>query len=278
MPADTRSDRTPPAQGTKLILCMKWGSKYGPEYVNRLQRMVARHITPPFQLVCFTDDSRGIDATVRTLPLPELGCPEPERTRGKWRKVALWGARLDGLEGTALFVDLDSVIVGDLDGYFQHGRPDGVILERNWARPLSGLGQTSVFRFPIGAHPEILERFRRDPQGIADRFRYEQHFITDCLRQELSFWPRGWTRHFRIHCLGPAPLRYLRPAQLPAGCRIVTFPGGPNPGDVVEGRWKPDAPAYGGRRAHLRRHLLRGDWGAVRRFAMPVPWIREHWR
>lgn len=77
-----------PEPATKLILCMKWGSKYGPEYVNRLQRMVARHITPPFQLVCLTDDSRGIDPAVRTLPLPELGCPEPERTRGKWRKVA----------------------------------------------------------------------------------------------------------------------------------------------------------------------------------------------
>jgi hypothetical protein len=25
------------------ILCMKWGKKYGPEYVNRLHSMVSRH-------------------------------------------------------------------------------------------------------------------------------------------------------------------------------------------------------------------------------------------
>lgn len=262
----------------KQILCMKWGRKYAADYVNRLQRMVARHITPPFQLVCLTDDTQGIDPAVRTLPLPELGCPEPTHTPGKWRKLALWGADLADLQGPALFIDLDSVIVASLDPYFSHGDPGAVILERNWARPLSGLGQTSVFRFPIGSHPEILERFRRDPQGVADRFRFEQHFVTDSLGEQLQFWPRGWTRHFRLHCLGPVPLRYLRPAQLPPGSRIVTFPGGPNPADVKEGRWKPDAPAYAGRRAHLRRHLAHGDWSALRRFAMPVPWIAEHWQ
>lgn len=268
-----------PAEATepKQILCIKWGTKYGPEYVNRLHRMVARHITPPFSLVCFTDDPTGIDPAIRTLPLPELGCPEPQNTRGKWRKLALWGPSLEGLQGTALFVDLDSVIVGSLDAYFSHGDPDAVILERNWSRPLSGLGQTSVFRFRIGSHPQILERFRRDPQAIADHFRYEQHFVTACLGKELSFWPRGWTRHFRLHCLGPMPLRYLRPARLPAGSRIITFPGGPNPSDVRLGRWNAESPAYAGRRAHLRRLLQERNWRDLRRFVMPVPWIDRHW-
>ncbi len=260
------------------MLCIKWGSKYPAEYVNRLQRMVARHTTPPVQLVCFSDDPSGIDPAVRTLPLPDLGCPEPQRTRGKWRKLALWGAALVDQQGPALFVDLDSVIVASLDPYFSHGPADAVILEHNWARPLSGLGQTSVFRYPVGGRPDILERFRRDPQAIADRFRYEQHFVSHCLGEQLRFWPRGWTRHFRLHCLGPVPLRYLRPARLPAGARIITFPGGPNPADVMAGRWRPDSAAYTGRRGHLARHLPRGDWGALRRFAMPVPWIEEHWR
>lgn len=261
----------------RLILCMKWGTKYGPEYVNRLQRMAERHLGSPFQLVCLTDDPIGIDPVIRTLPLPDLGCEEPRHTRGKWRKVALWGAPLHDLQGTALFVDLDSVIVGALDPYFSHGDPESVVLERNWSRPLSGLGQTSVFRFRIGSHPEILERFRRNPQAIADRFRYEQHFVTDCLGRELRFWPRGWTRHFRLHCLGPIPLRYLRPARLPAGSRIITFPGGPNPSDVRLGKWKADSPAYAGRRAHLWRQLRQGDWGGVRRFVMPVAWLDRYW-
>lgn len=257
---------------------MKWGNKYGPDYVNRLHAMVARNLAPPFELICFTDDASGIDPRIRTLPLPELGCDPPRHTPGQWRKLALWGATLHGLQGIALFIDLDSVIVGDLDAYFNYGDPDAVILERNWARPLSGLGQTSVFRFRIGSHPEILERFRANPQQIADHFRFEQHFVTDCLGSQLKLWPRGWTRHFRLHCLGPFPLHYLRVARLPRGCRIVTFPGGPNPSDVRVGKWRPESPPYGGRRAHLKRGLQQMNWQELRQFVMPVPWIDQHWK
>lgn len=43
------------------MVCVKWGSKYSAEYVNRLARGVQRH-TSSFagrRLVCFTDDSTG---------------------------------------------------------------------------------------------------------------------------------------------------------------------------------------------------------------------------
>ena len=33
------------------IICMKWGTKYGPEYVNRLASMVKRNITIPYRFV-----------------------------------------------------------------------------------------------------------------------------------------------------------------------------------------------------------------------------------
>ena len=107
----------------KQLVCVKWGTMYGPEYVNRLYGMVSRHITPPFRLVCLTDDRTGIRPEVECFDLPELGVPHPQRTMGKWRKQILWGRSVPGLEGVALFVDLDSVIVGPLDDYFEHRRP-----------------------------------------------------------------------------------------------------------------------------------------------------------
>jgi hypothetical protein len=258
---------------------MKWGTKYGPEYVNRLYNMAARNITPPFQLICFTDDSSGLNPAIRALPLPDLGCEPPLPVSGQWQKLALWSADLFGLQGTALFIDLDSIIVGSLDAYFSH-RPDkDVILQRDWARPLLRLGQTSVFRFQIGSHQEILEQFRRDPQGIADRFRWEQDVVTHGLRNQLTFWPRGWTRHFRLDCLGPDPLRFLRPARLPAGSRIITFPGGaPNPPEARLGKWRPESPDYAGRRAHLKQQLRHLRWKKFREFLMPVSWIDKHWQ
>ena len=31
------------------VLCMKWGTPYGPEYVNVLHAMVRRHLQRPFR-------------------------------------------------------------------------------------------------------------------------------------------------------------------------------------------------------------------------------------
>ena len=214
----------------KQLVCVKWGSAYGPEYVNRLYGMVSRHLTPPFRLVCLTDDRNRIRAEVECFDLPELGVPHPQRTVGKWRKQVLWGATVPGLRTgePALFIDLDSVIVGSLDDYFGIGQPGDVYVARNWARPLEKLGQTSVFRFPVGGNAHLLADFRADPQGIADKYQFEQHYVTFAVTGGVKFWPEAWTRHFRLHCMPPFPLCYFMTARLPQGARIVTFPGGPN--------------------------------------------------
>jgi hypothetical protein len=42
------------------IVCMKWGTKYGPEYVNILYNMVKRNITRPFRFICVTESATNI--------------------------------------------------------------------------------------------------------------------------------------------------------------------------------------------------------------------------
>jgi hypothetical protein len=270
----------------KQLVCVKWGTMYGREYVNRLYGMVSRHLAAPFRLVCLTDDREGIRPEVECAELPELGVPHPQRTMGKWRKQVLWGRTVPGLETgqPALFIDLDSVVVGPLDDYFSIGAPQDVYVARNWARPLERLGQTSVFRFPVGGNPQILDRFRADAQGVADRYQFEQHYVTAAVKGGVKFWPEAWTRHFRLHCLPPFPLRYFMSAKLPAGARIVTFPGGPNPDDVVIGRWNKRVPPHRSRWAHLTATFGAGPrvddkrWRHLQRYVVPVDWIAEHWR
>lgn len=267
----------------KQVICVKWGQAYGPDYVNRLYGMLQRHVTGPFRLVCLTDDARGIRPEVHAYDLPELGCEWPKKSMGKWRKLVLWGADLGertGLSGPVLFIDLDSVIVDNIDGYFSHGHPDDVVLARNWAKPMQRLGQTSVFRFPVGRYPHILAQFRADPQGVADRCGFEQHYVTESVPGGIKFWPHLWTRHFRLHCLPPFPLRYFMPARLPKGSRIVTFPGGPNPSDVLVGRWTQQQPAHRGIWAHLKATfdpLVTHRWRHLTRYVRPTPWLTQHW-
>ncbi|MBS1247055.1 MAG: hypothetical protein H6R47_1254 [Proteobacteria bacterium] len=266
----------------KQVLCIKWGKRYGPEYVNRIYAMVKRNITPPFRVICFTDDSTGIREEVLCHGLPELGCERPTNAPGKWPKAALWNKDLFGLEGVALFVDLDVVITGDLDGFFSFGSPDDVVLARNWVKPLERLGQTSIFRFPIGKHHYLLDDFRKDPAGIAGHYQFEQRYVTQCVKGGVKFWPHGWVRHFRMSCLGPWPLRYLRPARLPAGTRVVIFPGKPDPADAMVGRWSEKQP-HRTRWEHLKRintsERVGSTWLThLKRYLLPCPWIAEHWR
>ncbi len=266
----------------KQMICVKWGQKYGPEYANRMYAMARRHITGPFRMVVLTDDATGLRKEIDAFPLPDLGCDHPQHSMGKWRKLVLWGENipaLTGLSGPALFVDLDTVIVRNIDSYFSHGDPDRVYLARNWSKPLQRLGQTSVFRYPVGKNPQILEKFRADPQGIADKVRFEQHHVTASVPGGIQFWPEDWTRHFRLHCLPAFPLRYFMPARLPPKAKIVTFAGGPNPSDVQLGRWEDDQPEFPTRMDHLRGtfHTSR-PWRHLRRFVVPVDWIEQHWK
>ncbi len=270
----------------KQLVCVKWGAAYGPEYVNRLYGMVSRHLAPPFRLVCLTDDRQGIRAEVECFDLPELGVPHPQRTVGKWRKQVLWGASVPGLETgvPALFIDLDSVIVGAIDDYFSIGEPADVYVARNWARPLERLGQTSVFRFPVGGNAHLLADFRADAQGIADKYHFEQHYVTYAVTGGVKFWPEAWTKHFRLHCMPPFPLCYFVTAKLPAGARIVTFPGGPNPDDVMVGRWNGRVSPHPSRWQYLLATFGAGPrvdpsrLRHLRRYVLPVPWIAAAWR
>ncbi|MFX1680545.1 glycosyl transferase [Mitsuaria sp. CC2] len=267
----------------KQVICVKWGTAYGPEYVNRLYGMLRRHITGEFRLVCLTDNAEGLRPEVDAYDLPELGCEWPKKSMGKWRKLVMWSADMGektGLSGPVLFVDLDSVIVDNIDGYFSHGNPEDVILARNWAKPMQRLGQTSVFRFPVGKYPHIIENFRANPQGVADKHGFEQHWVTASVPGGIKFWPHLWTRHFRLHCLPPFPLRYFKPARLPAGARIVTFPGGPNPADVLLGRWNTQDPPHEKPWDHFRAAFAGGvkhRWRHLRSFVLPPPWVAQHW-
>ena len=94
---------------------MKWGTKYGPEYVNRLYHTTKRNITLPFKFICYTDDSNGFESGIEVRPLPEMDIPN-DNDRG-WRKLALFRKDV-GLDGRILFMDLDTVIVGNIDDYF----------------------------------------------------------------------------------------------------------------------------------------------------------------
>lgn len=265
----------------KQIICIKWGAKYGPDYVNRLYAMAARHVTPPFTFTCFTDDPSGLRPEVRHFPMPEFQVTMPVGTPGMWPKSRLWGPKLGDLEGPVLFLDLDLVITGSLDDFFTHGPADGVVAARNPVRPLERMAQTSIFRFPVGKLEPMQKLFASDPQGFADKYRYEQRFLTHNAPGGVTFFPSAWVRHFRQNCQYPFPLNYAFQPRLPRGTRVVIFPGGLKPHEAVAGTYDAAWPHLS-RRQHLAA-LFNGRrresfFGHLRHYLLPTAWVSEYWR
>jgi len=237
----------------RVILCMKWGSKYGPEYVNRLYAMVARNLQGRFRFVCLTDQSAGVRPEVECLPIPDLALPEGIPERG-WKKLTTFEANLHGLQGIALFLDLDVVIVSSIDCFFEH--PGEFLIIHDWKRRWRITGNSSVYRFRLGAHAGLLEEFRTGQAEIRRRFRNEQAFLSDWFHRQgkLGYWPDSWCRSFKYHCVTPWPSNYWCIPVIPDGARILIFHGEVNPPDALAGR-------------RNRRF----------RFVRPAPWISRYW-
>ncbi len=241
------------------VVCMKWGTAYGPDYVNRLHAMVTRHLGRPHRFMCFTDDPAGIDAAVETAPLPPIDIA-PERAMLPWRKIALFNRELADLAGATLFLDLDLVVTGALDPFFDY-EPGRFCIIHNWTQPRRSIGNSSVYRFEVGADAYVLERFHSEPhERWIETYRNSQTFLSDSVH-DMAFWPAAWCVSFKRHLLPPWPLRLQRPAPLPDDARIVVFHGRPNPGDVLAGRWPEPNP--------LKRPF--------KQLRSPA-WLAEHWR
>ncbi|MBI1308594.1 MAG: hypothetical protein GC129_01870 [Proteobacteria bacterium] len=162
---------------------MKWGERYPAEYVNRLWRMVRRQVSGEVQMVCFTDDAKGVVKEVECRPLPAFEGVRADLAVKPWRKLSLWKADLgkDLTGRDALVLDLDVVVVGSLDAFWDF-EPGKFVVWENPTKPGSGGGNTSVFRFKVGSHPEIYDYFMADPVGLyAREFRIEQEFISAVL-------------------------------------------------------------------------------------------------
>lgn len=236
--------------GTVTVVCMKWGTMYGPEYVNRLCRGVARHLTFPHRFVCFTDDTSGLDAGVEVRPIPVVHLSSGQQDM-RWRKLGLFAAPLADIEGPTLFLDLDQVIVGSLDCFFTYPGAVPIIRDIDLFRPnhlrrifrparqafLENVGNSSVFRFTAGAHEHVLTRFVEDPKKAMADFRISQQFQSDALSKadELVFWPKEWCVSFKNGCVPRGLKSYLRDPKLPAEARIIVFAGSPKMSEVLAG-------------------------------------------
>jgi len=247
------------------VICIKWGTLFGPDYVNRLYSGVRRNLSRPVRFFCMTEDSNGIHPDIEVLPLPEESYQEKMNAalavanrQGAMRKTSLFRPGLvPDLEGPFLGFDLDVVITGALDPLLTL-EPGKVAMRHDWTEKRKGrpTGHGSVFRFDPALHGFLYEDLAANPYGEVEAARGSEQRYTShkaMERGQFVYIPDPWVVSFKYDC-NPFPGNYLRVARLPADARVVCFHGHPKMPEAIRGYTK-----------------------SLIRYTKPCDWLHEHW-
>lgn len=226
------------ANSVITILCVRFGNKYGIHYVQRLRNMISRHITVPYELVCFTDDPTPIEG-VRLIVQRNSGY-----IKGWWHKVHMFDPHLP-LKGRILYMDLDVVICGSLDKFAIYNRSDFIGI-RDFNRKFHSAWKrlnSSVMAWNHGTQTHIWDEFVKNPNS-AMRLHGDQDWIWKTSHTSLKFWPDEWIQSYKWEIRskndlyitgGKRAFREIRhDITAPPDCSIAVFHGDPNPCNVYD--------------------------------------------
>ncbi|MDZ7711703.1 MAG: hypothetical protein U5L06_00620 [Rhodovibrio sp.] len=195
--------------GVTVACVLRSGGDYGPEYVKRLRAGVGRHL-PGAVWVCLSDVPEAA-----THPL-QHGWP------GWWSKMELFTPGL--LTGPTLYLDLDTVVVGDLADIAAAVPRDGFAMLQDFTRP-DGYGSGVMGWF--GDWSRLYSAFAADPAGHQARYATgarwgDQAFIRDHIGCRPATWQDAVPRQivsYKVH-------------GRTADARLVCFHGRPRPAEV----------------------------------------------
>ena len=228
------------------VLCVRFGTKYGREYVERLRNMAARHIKVPYEFVCLTDDINPIEG-VRSIVQPLAGYH-----RLWWHKVHMFDAGLP-LSGRILYFDLDIIICADVEKLIR-GSGNKFLGIRDFNRkfhPGWNILNSSVMSWLHGQHSYIFEDFKRDPLH-AQKLLGDHDWIWRVAKQKITFWPDDEIQSYKWEIRERGDLMVDRgkrkfktvsnSTNIDENCCIVVFHGDPKPEDIqdkfVVDNWK----------------------------------------
>lgn len=211
------------------IVFVKWGDRYGAEYVNVLAEEIAARSSSDLQFVCITEDRSGLDASIQTRDFPDFGVPfEDMRDAGGCRlKLSMFSSdvQLDNLK--TVYIDLDTAIFGDvadlanvLDAHDTvHALPNHFVPHwkfswLSWMTPEKCyFVNSSIVAFTPANHYDIFDDFKAELVGKSFPFGMEKDDPWGFKADEnyISLHEKGKLRAFDKTMAGSFKDLYLTP-------------------------------------------------------------------
>lgn len=160
------------------VTCVFWGDKFSKDYVYNLKSSVERNTTIPHRFVCLSDQIlNGIETIIL----------RPGLT-GWWNKMQMFDGRI---EGRVVYLDLDTVIVGNIDWLLQYeGEFAGIedLGSVNEHQPhLKGKLQSAVLAWDS-----------KEADWIWNFFNFRKGLCTSAFRGDGEFLERVVPTHKRV--------------------------------------------------------------------------------
>ena len=220
------------------VVCLKYGDKYGPIYVNNLYNMIERHLTVPHRFVCFTDN------TLELNPKIEIKLIQSQRFSGWWWKPYIFKADHFSDGDTNLFFDLDMVIVNNIDNIANYLPNDFVGLQdvgRVFKRGADRLG-SAVLKWPANQYTDIWTNLDANP-NYARQFQGDQDYIWNLHKSVIRFFPEKWIQSYKweirdrselVRINGRFNFDTIKDVQIDKETNVLAFHGSPDPHEVKD--------------------------------------------
>lgn len=222
------------------LICVHSGNSYAPEYVLNLWKGATINSCATFEFYVFTDN---VQQHPQDLGWHFVQLPNWSITGFKpwWYKLEIFNHRHQ-LLGNNLYIDLDTVIVGNIDDFWQY-YPAEFRICHDFNRAFSkniNWSNSSIMAWPGNSMSWLHSEFSKDMQNIVKRNRGDQDFIHAQTRQTQKWWPRKWAMSWKWEVKhgglqSPQGNYYSDQAYIiHPDTRIVVCHGKPDPHEITE--------------------------------------------
>lgn len=218
------------------ILCLKHGTKYSSEYVNRLYNMCKRWCSLDFKFVCLTDNADQLNSEIMVLPIPS-------GLSGWWCKPYMYSKDLP-IQGTILYMDLDVVLSSNIDKLITY-QPNHWCTIRDFTRamrPKWPRYNSSIVRFKTGELDFVWDNYIKNPVAIQRQFFGDQDYLYDATykKKGAMLYPDSWVQSWKWEvrksrllelnkAKGTRKFQVVEDVVPRVECCVCVFHGDPNP-------------------------------------------------